>query len=263
MVPVGGEVVAPPLSQQARGTVDILGGQPRWSLIRPVQAAASPHSAIASLRLHIVGAGGTSVFFMGTGWFMTPTTLVTAAHVTDISRPWASVAAPRSWHLEVIPGFADDVRPFGTFWAVGVIRHPSWTGRPTTSHDIAVVKVAPEAGLSFPHQHCLKPLADAITASSQPAVTIAGYPHIIDSGGTPVVASGAVHMVEGHLCFYDIDTEDGQSGAPVMTSAGGASSGLVAAVHSGGQGSGSTSLSNALNAGLRLRQELVTWINAQ
>lgn len=252
-----------PGSNHVRETLDILGSQPRWSLVTPSQSAASPLSAIASLRLHIVGASGTTVFFMGSGWFMTPTTVVTAAHVADITKPWTSVAAPASWHLEIVPGLASEVRPFGTFWAVSVIRHPLWIGQPTTSHDIAVIKVSAAAGSAFPQEHCLKPLADAISASSQPPVTIAGYPYIVDSGGTAVVGSGPVRMVEGPLCYYDIDTEDGQSGAPVMTLQAGSGTGLVAAIHSGGQGNGSSSLSNALNAGLRLRQELVTWLTSQ
>jgi V8-like Glu-specific endopeptidase len=232
-------------------------------MVSPAQATVPPFAGIASLRLHIVGAGGTSVFFMGTGWFVTPVNVVTAAHVTNVSEAWSKVAAPVSWHLQVIPGFAGDQRPFGVFWASNVVRHPSWTGRPTTSHDIAIVKVAPANGVAFPAQHCLGLVADAINASSQPQVTVGGYPHVVDSGATPTFGSGPVRTVEGPLCFYDIDTEDGQSGAPVMTSAGGAAGALVAAIHSGGQGSGSTSLSNALNAGLCLRQELVSWINTQ
>jgi V8-like Glu-specific endopeptidase len=200
---------------------------------------------------------------MGTGWFVTPVNVVTAAHVTNVGEAWNRVSAPVSWHLEVIPGFAGDQRPFGTFWASNVVRHPLWTGRPTTSHDIAIVKVAPSNGAPFPAQHCLQPIADVISASSQPQVTVVGYPHVVDSGSTPTFASGPVRMVEAPLCFYDIDTEDGQSGAPVMTSVSGAVGALVAAIHSGGQGSGSTSLSNALNAGLCLRQELVAWINTQ
>ena len=252
------------LPQQRPSTVDILRPTPRWSTVSPAQATVPPFAGIASLRLHIVGAGGTSVFFMGTGWFLTPVNVVTAAHVTNVTDAWSRVSAPVSWHLEVIPGFAGDQRPFGTFWASNVVRHPSWTGRPTTSHDIAIVKVAPANGVAFSPQLCLQPTADAISVSSQPEVTVAGYPHVVNSGATPTFGFGPVRTVEGPLCFYDVDTEDGQSGAPVMTSTGGASGGaLVAAIHSGGQGSGSTSLANGLNAGLCLRQELVTWINTQ
>ena len=111
---------------------------------------------------------------------------------------------PASWHLEVIPGFAGGQRPFGTFWASTVIRHPSWTGRPTTSHDIAVVKVAPANGAPFPPQLCLQPVADAISPSSQPQVTVAGYPHVVDSGAT--------HVLKAELKqFYveEIDTYKG------------------------------------------------------
>jgi V8-like Glu-specific endopeptidase len=261
--------VAPPnhpakgkMAQQRPQTADILRPTPRWTSASLGQATEPPFAAIASLRLHIVGAGGTSVYFMGTGWFVTPLNVVTAAHVTNVSEAWRKVSAPVSWHLEVIPGFAGDQRPFGTFWASDVLRHPSWTGRPTASHDIAIVKVAPPNGVAFPPQFCLHPIADAISVSPQQPVMVAGYPHVVDSGATPTFGSGPVRTIEGHLCFYDIDTEDGQSGAPVLTS-GGTTGALVAAIHSGGQGSGSTSLSNALNAGLCLRQELVTWINTQ
>jgi glutamyl endopeptidase len=228
-----------------------------------VAASVPPLAAVASLRLHVVGSGGTSVFFLGTGWFMTPTTVVTAAHVTDITKAWSSVVAPVSWHIEILPGLAAGQKPFGTFWASAVTRHPAWTGVHTTNHDIAVLKTsAASSGLPFPQESCLRPAADVISAASMPAVTVAGYPHIVNSGGTPVTASGPVRVVEGGLCFYDIDTEDGESGAPVLTPIGGHST-PVAAIHSGGQGNGATSLSNGLNAGLRMRQDLVQWLNAQ
>jgi V8-like Glu-specific endopeptidase len=47
-------------------------------------------------------------------------------------------------------------------------------------------------------------------------VTVAGCPFAGFSGETHVVGSGAVDAFEGPLLFYDIDTEDGQSGAPVL-----------------------------------------------
>lgn len=245
--------------QQRPTTADVLGSVPRWVVATPSEAAAPPLAGIASLRLHIVGAGGTVVFFLGTGWFLSPTTVVTAAHVTDVSAAWSKVVAPVSWHIEILPGRAAQQNPFGTYWAGQVIRHPRWTGRHPDDNDIAILKTA--EGPPFPQQHCLRAAADVITASSLPAVTVAGYPHTVDSGGTPVRSSGPVRVVEGALCFYDIDTEDGQSGAPVLLAANGTAS--VAAIHAGGQGSGTTSLANGLNAGLRLRRELVDWLDAQ
>lgn len=243
---------------------DVLGPAPRWTVASAAEAQVAPLAGIASLRLHVVGSGGTHVFFLGTGWFTTPTTVVTAAHVTDISQAWASVASPASWHLEIVPGLASTNRPFGTFWAATVIRHPSWNGRHTTDHDIAVLKTGPLPGAApFPQALCLRLVADAIGAASLPPVEVAGYPHRVDTGGTPVRGSGPVRLVEGGLCFYDIDTEDGQSGAPVLDLTNGVASLAVVAIHSGGQGNGMTAQSNGLNAGLRLRQELVAWLSTQ
>jgi glutamyl endopeptidase len=239
---------------------DVLGSVPRWTLATPTQAASLPYAAIASLRLLIIGSSGRFWFFLGSGWFMNPTSVVTAAHVTDISEAWSSVPAPVSWHVEVIPGLTGDQKPFGTFWAASVNRHPSWTGRHTTGYDIGVIKIAAQNGAVFPEEKCLHPTSDLITEDLFPTVEIAGYPYVVDKGSTPVRSAGPVRAVEGPLCFYDIDTEDGQSGAPVMSNANEIS---VVGIHSGGQGNGGTSLSNGLNAGLRLTRELLSWLQAQ
>lgn len=248
------------ISQQ-RG-LDVLGGTPRWQQLTPAQARLAPYAGIACIRLHITHPGPTVVFFMGTGWFLKPDTVVTAAHVTDVSEAWAKVPSPASWHLEIIPAFASAQRPFGTFWATSVIRHPRWTGQHTTDFDVAAVKVAPaSAGMPMAAANCLTPQADAVAPAMLPQVQVAGYPFAVDFGGTPVSASGGVRIIEGSLCFYDVDTENGQSGAPVMSAGAGTPS--VVAIHSAGRGNGSTGPSQALNAALRLRQELVDWMRTQ
>jgi V8-like Glu-specific endopeptidase len=242
--------------------VDVLAGAPRWQKLTPAQARSAPYSGVACIRLHIAHPGPTAVFFMGTGWFLTPDTVVTAAHVTDISEAWARVPLAAGWHLEIIPAFAAAQRPLGTFWTTSLIRHPRWNGEHTTDFDIAVVKVAPaSAGMPMASANCLTPQADAIAAGLLPHVQVAGYPYAVDSGGTPVVASGSVRIVEGNLCFYDADTEDGQSGAPVMSA--GPGTPAVVAIHSAGRGNGSTGAAHALNAGLRLRRDLVDWLKTQ
>jgi glutamyl endopeptidase len=230
---------------------DILGPRPRWRPIPPQGLTARPFSAIASLRVHVKRPSGLQAAFTGTGWFAGPSTVVTAAHVLDVSRVWTSDAL--SWHVEVVPALGFGTRPFGTLWPVRLERHPSWDGVPASSFDIARLHVDPPV----PAERCLR--AGGREGAPPSHVRVAGYPFVEDHGDTPIEGDGAVGAVEGALLFYDVDADDGQSGGPVLDEE--AAPGTVVAIHSGGTGHGASPLARSLNTGLVLRDELVQWID--
>lgn len=241
-------------------TRDILQPQgARWQEVSATEASQLPYAAIASLRLHIVTSTKTQVFFAGTGWFIAPNAVVTAAHVTDVEKAWNTVASPVSWHIEAVPGLARGARPFGETWALRVVRHPQWSGISASDFDVAAVIVTPlaAAGNQF-----LRAEPWPATALEAPTVSVAGYPFAQFRGETPVRHEGPVRVREGNCLFYDIDTEDGQSGAPVLFDAGGSRPVTVVGIHSAGQGLGTSSLARSLNVGVALRSELLEWIDS-
>lgn len=236
---------------------DILGRLPRWERVSAEQSRRHPHAAIASVRIHIVGAGTTTAFFAGTGWFVAPDRVVTAAHVLDLRRAWASVPGASSWHLEVVPGKSSAVTPpFGATWAERVERHPRFVDDGVSSWDLAVMKVKPPSGLTA-----------ALCIDAQPAVPgsgivlkISGYAW---NGGSPdeqFQGTGQVLAREGAAIFYDIDTEGGQSGSPLLLRTGAVA--VAVGVHTGGQGRGQGALARSLNSGIAFDAPLVSWLKS-
>lgn len=237
---------------------DILGPLPRWQPVSAEQSHHHPHAAIASVRIHIVGAGTTTAFFSGTGWFLAPDRVVTAAHVLDLRRAWASVPGASSWHLEVVPGESAVVpRPFGATWAERVEWHPRFVDDGVSPWDLAVMIVKPPAQLTT-----------ALCIDAQPApagggfeLKIAGYAW---NGGSPDAQfqhAGPVQAREGAAIFYDIDTEGGQSGSPLLLLRAGAA-GVAVGVHTGGQGRGQGALARSLNSGIAFDASSVAWLKS-
>ena len=244
-------------AQRRPSTEDRLVPQPRWRIVTPAETQRHPLSAVASLRVHIASATGLHPFFLGTGWLAGPQLVITAAHVTDIHAAWRTVAQPQSWHVEVVSGLAAGSRPLGESWAVAVVCHPLWDGAAASDYDIAALRLDKPV---LPAEECLRP-SPAVERSGPPSlVRVVGYPHVIDKGGTPVEGEGPVKVVEGSRFFYDIDTEDGQSGAPVFLPVSAPGNTTVVGIHCGGRGNGTSPLANSLNAGLHLRRELIDWI---
>ena len=236
---------------------DILGPLPRWQQVSTEESRRHPHAAIASVRIHIVGAGTTAAFFFGTGWFVAPDRVVTAAHVLDLRRAWASVPGASSWHLEVVPGESAAVpQPFGATWAERVERHPRFVDDGVSPWDLAVMKVKPPSGLTA--ALCID--AQPALAGSGIVLKIAGYAW---NGGSPNAQfqhAGQVQARESAAIFYDIDTEGGQSGSPLLLRMGAAD--VAVGVHTGGQGRGQGALARSLNSGIAFDASSVEWLKS-
>jgi V8-like Glu-specific endopeptidase len=180
-------------------------------------------------------------FFAGTGWFVAPALVVTAAHVLDVTNAWNRVPNATQWDLEVIPGIVSGDRPFGSFRANHVEVHPVFRASGPSSHDIALISCVEQA---FGPGDCLKLAVNAVENADR--VRLSGYPFVVDRGGTPVEGEGPVDAVE-----------DGESGSPIL---GPSPERSVVGIHLGGTGHGASSIARTRNMGLRMRDELAQWI---
>ena len=149
--------------------------------------------------------------WIGTGWFVSPRTLVTAGHCVYIKN--SGLPARDGWvkSMQVMPGRDGSKLPFGTlssmqFWTVR-----GWADGGDENYDYGAI-ILPKAFTPSPGTIGYAVYDDARLKSMK--VNVAGYPGDKPSGtmwyDTKQVASTGPTKVH-----YDIDTAGGQSGAAV------------------------------------------------
>jgi V8-like Glu-specific endopeptidase len=172
-----------------------------------VPTTAYPYRAIASLL--IVAADDSR--WIGTGWFISPRTVITAGHVVCIK---GNVIPRRNGFvksIEVIPGRNGNERPFGSAVSNTFRAPDEWSEDGNANHDYGAILLD-------------TPLGDAVgafgfgvyTDAELLAVTanVSGYPDDKTSG-TQWFHSRKLATVNALKVFYEVDTAGGQSGSPV------------------------------------------------
>jgi len=163
--------------------------------------------AIASLR--ITARDGSQ--WIGTGWFISPRTLVTAGHCVFIKGSGDPNRDGWVNNIDVIPGRNAAVKPFGTvksttFWSVR-----GWTERGDQNQDYAAIILDTPLGVST-GWFGFGVYEDSRLVGVQ--AHVAGYPG--DKAlGTLWHHSLPIASVSVPKVFYAIDTAGGQSGAAV------------------------------------------------
>jgi glutamyl endopeptidase len=155
-----------------------------------------------------------------------------------------------------VPGVSRGTRPLGSVWATGIVTHPRWDRVSASDFDIAMMRLDTAV---LPAADCLTPAVGIQPSTALSPPRIIGYPYVEVHGDTPVEGQGAIRAVESNRLFYDIDTEGGQSGAPILVPAASGRS-VVLGLHCGGLGNGASALANSYNAGIHLRKELTDWM---
>lgn len=171
---------------------DILSpSSPRWM---PVDAPTSaPYGAIC--RLTIQFSGGTA---QGTGWYAGSRLILTAGHCVFYKDAggWArSIEAvfPTGGHFRI--------NDPGRFLSTS-----SWVSHEDSWNDIGGIVLPQSAGSGY-----LPTGGDPVGIGR--SVLICGYPNIANGMW---VHNGPVHGSLGRRVFYDVDVDDGQSGAPLL-----------------------------------------------
>jgi glutamyl endopeptidase len=141
----------------------------------------------------------------GTGWFIAPRTLVTAAHnVHDRDHG-------RARRIVVTPGFHRGAAPFRQALVSSVDLHPSWSKSFARELDFALLFIPQTLGVGY-----FGFAAGSDSGLRNVLVNIAGYP--IDRPDSQMYDAGRVTDVDADFIYHTIDTESGQSGAPVFWS---------------------------------------------
>ncbi|HEY5711123.1 MAG TPA: trypsin-like peptidase domain-containing protein [Allosphingosinicella sp.] len=170
-----------------------------------LQTKTPPWRAICSLEIATPNG-----LFRGTGWLAGPRLVMTAAHCVYRPREFGG------WAREIIvsPGRTWRSQPFGSFVSQRFSCAAEWirTGRRET--DLGCIHLAEPVGESLGWFRYAGADPGALVGAS---VVASGYPEFSGTYNNLLTASGAVHDTAPGRIFYDVDTTDGQSGAPVWS----------------------------------------------
>ncbi len=172
----------------------------------------------------------------GTGWLSAPDTVITAAHNIYLpeSRSWAK-------HVRVVAGRNEDVG-FAETYAVNIHILDGWASHSAPERDLGAIKLANKDFGYGPGWFGFASLTDD-QINAAPPLQSAGYPFETRPFASMWYDAGRGFVDSDEFLGYYVDTEGGQSGAPVFFTYAGDQR-LVAAIHVYG---GSTS-----NLGLRI-----------
>lgn len=149
--------------------------------------------------------------WIGTGWFISRRTLITAGHCVYITN--SGVPGRDGWvkNIQVMPGRDETLLPFGSKTSTQFYSVKGWIESSDENYDYGAI-ILPDAFKKDPGTIGFAVCTDAQLSSM--VVNVAGYPGDKDSGtlwyDKKKVASSTATKV-----FYDIDTMAGQSGAGV------------------------------------------------
>ena len=175
--------------------------------IRVMQTDQYPYRVNASLL--ITARDGSQ--WIGTGWFISPRTLITAGHCVYIKN--SGIPNRDGWvrTIQVMPGRNESTLPFGSatsshFWTV-----KGWADSGDENYDYGAIIIPTPLGAT------VGTLGFAAYADGELANTVAnvtGYPGD-KPPGTLWYDTKTLATVTPTKVFYDIDTAGGQSGAAV------------------------------------------------
>lgn len=166
-----------------------------------------PYRAIASLL--ITARDGSQ--WVGTAWFISPRTLMTAGHCVYITN--SPVSGRNGWvkSIQLMAGRNEQSLPFGSvtstqFWTV-----KGWADSGDENFDYGAIIIPTELGKTV-GIFGFTSLGDADLKKT--VALVSGYPADKDDG-TMWTDTKKIADVGPSKVFYDIDTAGGQSGAPV------------------------------------------------
>lgn len=206
--------------------------------VRITPATAYPWRAIASL---LITAADNSQW-IGTGWFVSPRTLVTAGHCVFIKG--SGVPGRDGWvkRITVIPGRDASSMPFGSAQSTSFRSVSGWTGSGSHEFDYgAIILPVPMGGTVGTFGYAAYPDAQLMGQT----INVSGYPGD-KPAGTQWFHANRISAVGPRKLWYLADTMGGQSGAPVWRNIGGQR--VAVAVHAYG---GATA-----NHGTRINSEV-------
>lgn len=184
--------------------------------------------------------------WLGTAWFISPRTLVTAGHCVCIKN--SGVEGRDGWvkKIQVMPARNGDVLPFGGMTATEFWTVQGWGNDGQENYDYAAI-ILPAA---FPQDlgfYGFAVVTDDVLLAS--VANIAGYPSDKDKG-TLWYDHKPVGSVKPDKVYYAIDTAGGQSGACVYMVKDGQRIGIAIHAYGGATSNSGTRISTPVFANL-------------
>lgn len=212
--------------------------------IRIASTRVYPWRAICALS--ITAANGSQ--FIGTGWLISPRTVVTAGHCVFMHDAGGWVRS-----IKVIAGCNDADEPYGTQVGSDFRSVTGWTASKNREYDYgAIILPASSRPGDQAGYFGIATRSDAFLMDS--ALNLSGYPG--DKGGRQQwFMAQRPKAVTDRVITYDIDTMGGQSGSPVWILQDGQRYGV--GVHTNGSGSGNS----ATRIGSAVFSNLLSWKN--
>lgn len=187
--------------------------------------------------------------WVGTGWFISPSTLITAGHCVFINNKENPSSPANGWvrSIQVMPGRNGSTFPFETVISTQFRSVEGWIENGDENFDYGAIILPRPLGSSLGWLG-FGSFTDAELNNS--TANIAGYP-ADKSEGTLWFHASRIIGVNNRKIFYDIDTFGGQSGSPVVRIVG--NQRFAVAVHAYG--------TTSSNNGVRITPEVVNNFN--
>lgn len=243
---VVGKSAKPLIAPESTGLESVIDADERTRIINTTE---SPWRMVCAL-----GIDSEWGSYIGTGWFVTPTTLITAGHcVFDKNQMngWAR-------QITVTPAREREREPYGTTVATRFSSVDRWISDQDPDFDIAAI-------------HLDKPLLDdtgsvfrvgAFTDEElvEHMINVSGYPGSPGAGQELYWAKNRIRAVTPRRIFYDVDTSGGQSGGPAFIFRDGETQPIVVGIHAYGFGGTPASMNMRVNSAPRIIPAIVDQI---
>ncbi len=210
--------------------------------VRITNTTVFPYRAIASL---LITAADNSRW-IGTAWFISPRTLITAGHCVYIKN--SGVPGRDGWvkSITVIPGRDASKRPFGSVTSSSFRSVTGWTNNGSENFDYGAIIIPTPLGNTVGFfGFGVYGDADLLTVTAN----ISGYPGDKPAGEHHFHAR-KVTSVGPQKVFYDVDTAGGQSGAPVWRVVGGQRIAIAIHAYGGTTANSGTRINSTVNGNL-------------
>jgi V8-like Glu-specific endopeptidase len=180
----------------------------RWTQVE--DTASVPWRSICQLEMTY--SDGRSA--VGSGWFSAADTVITAGHNLYIPETGASAQ-----QIRVVPGRNGQLGPFGETFGETFEVAQGWVDHGAPEHDYGMIKLVDKTIGTRTGWFGYAVFSDGDLAQS-PLVQSAGYPNETRPFATQWYDAGRAKRMSDAFLSYRVDTEEGQSGAPVFFSNG-------------------------------------------
>lgn len=195
-------------SNNSNQTRDIIGSDER----EPVDFASDlPSSAVGLLKIKYVK-DGNNYTSKGTGFLVAPNLVLTAGHCVKS----AGTETPSSITFSAginYDGTSFYEEPVAISDAEVIVMPTEWSDNYDPNYDWALLKLSKPLGKTIGYLSC-ESIIDLVDTN----IDIYGYPldYYTEEGAQQVVSFGKIRWNDYYQVAHDADTENGQSGAPIL-----------------------------------------------